>query len=115
MQRMISAVWKLEDVRTLVENSGDIRVCRKRQALGERSEVVDRKLNLLVGELKMYGVSVAGVHQESKWFGKEVWPAAESYTFLHSGIRECGSTLYIGMAHPATPTNTIIVSTGKSS
>ena len=40
------------NVRTLVESSGDVRVCRKRQALGERSEVVDRKLDLLVGELK---------------------------------------------------------------
>ena len=37
-----------------------------------------------MGELKRYVVSVAGV-QESKWFGKDVWPAADGYTFLHSG------------------------------
>ena len=72
------------NVRTLVESSGDLRICRKRQVLGKRSEVVDRKLDLLVWELKRYGVSVAGI-QESKWFGSNVWPAADGYTFLHSG------------------------------
>ena len=49
-----------------------------------RSEVVDRKLDLVVGELRRYKVSVAGI-QESRWFGKDVWPAADGYTFLHSG------------------------------
>ena len=44
--------------------------------LGERSEVVDRKLDLLVSELKRYRVSVAGI-QENWWFGKDVWPAAD--------------------------------------
>ena len=39
------------NVRTL-ECSGDVCVCQKRQVIGERSEVVDRKLDLLVGELK---------------------------------------------------------------
>ena len=48
------------NVRTLVEGSGDLRVCRKRQ-LGEKSEVVDRKLDLLVKEVNRYGVSVAGI------------------------------------------------------
>ena len=52
--------------------------------LDGRSEVVDRKLDLLVGEMKRYGVSVTGI-QESRWFGREVWPAADGYTFLHSG------------------------------
>ena len=45
--------------------------------------MVDRKLDLLVRELKRYRVSVAGI-QESKWFGSDVWPAGE-YIFLHSG------------------------------
>lgn len=49
----------------------------------ESSGVVDRKLDLVVGELKRFGVSVAGI-QESKWFGSDVWQAA-TYTFLHSG------------------------------
>ena len=35
-------------------------------------------------ELKRYGVSVAGI-QETKWFGRGVWPAAEGFTFFHSG------------------------------
>ena len=46
--------------------------------IGERAEVVDRKLDLLVGELKRYRVSVAGI-QESRSFGKDVWPAAKGY------------------------------------
>jgi len=45
---------------------------------------VDRKLDLLEGELKRYKVSVADV-QETKWFGCDVWPSAEGYIMLHSG------------------------------
>ena len=70
--------------------SGDERVCRKRPKEGTRHSnhsdnhgKVDRKLDLLVGELRRYGVSIAGI-QESKWFGSNVWPA-DGYTFLHSG------------------------------
>jgi len=37
-----------------------------------------------VGELKRYKVSVDGV-QETKWFGCDVWPAAEGYIMVHSG------------------------------
>ena len=44
---------------------------------------IDRKIDLLMGELRKYGVSVAGI-QETKWFGKDVWPVGR-YTFLHSG------------------------------
>ena len=40
-------------------------------------------IDLLMGELRKYGVSVAGI-QETKWFGKDVWPVGR-YTFLHSG------------------------------
>ncbi len=61
------------NVRSLVEGSGGLRVCRKRYAACGHSESVDRKLDLLVKELERYGVSVAGI-QESKWFGKDVWP-----------------------------------------
>ena len=32
-------------------------------------------MDLLVRELRMYGASVAGV-QKSRWFGKDVYPAA---------------------------------------
>ena len=44
---------------------------------------IDRKIDLLMGELRKYGVSVAGI-QETKWFGKDVWPVGRC-TFLHSG------------------------------
>ena len=44
---------------------------------------IDRKIDLLVGELRKYGVSVPGI-QETKWFGKDVWPVG-GCTFLHSG------------------------------
>jgi len=44
---------------------------------------VDRKLDLLVGELERYGIAVAG-NQETKWFGSDVWPAAKGYMLLHS-------------------------------
>ena len=44
---------------------------------------MDRKLDLLVSELRRYGVSVAAI-QETKWFGKDVWQA-DRHTFLHSG------------------------------
>ena len=44
---------------------------------------MDRKLDLLVGELQRYGISVARI-QETKWFGKDVWRAVEGFTLLHS-------------------------------
>ena len=71
------------NIRTLVESSGDVQVCRKRKELGEKFNVVDRKLKMQLRELKRYKVSVA-VIQESKWLGKDIWPAADRYTFLHS-------------------------------
>ena len=54
------------NVRFLVENSGDIHICRM-QCLdnGLSCDSVDRKLDLFVGELQCYNVSVAGI-QETK-------------------------------------------------
>ena len=49
----------------------------------DKLEKIDRKIGLLVGALRKYGVSVAGI-QETKWFVMDVWPAG-GYTFLHSG------------------------------
>ena len=85
-RNLVVCTW---NVRTLVENSGDLHICRKRQVLSEGdsnnySTGVDRKLDLVAGELKRYGISVAGI-QETKWFGTDAWPAAEGFTFLHSG------------------------------
>ena len=54
------------NVRSLTEISGDIRISRRNGP--PSNSTVDRKLDLLVGELKRYRVSVAGV-QETKWFG----------------------------------------------
>ena len=73
------------NVGSLVEKSGDIRICRKHCLNSNQScDLVDRKLDLLVGELQRYNVSVGGI-QETKWFGADVWPAANGYTLLHSG------------------------------
>ena len=68
-------------MRSLLENSGDIRVCRCRCPVVP-VDSVDRKLDLLVGELERYGIAVAGI-QETKWFRSDVWPATK--VLLHSG------------------------------
>ena len=75
------ATW---NVRSLVENAGDERICRKRpnEAL-PKPNTVDCKLDLLVRELRRYNVSVGAV-QETKWFGSDIWQA-DGYTLLHSG------------------------------
>ena len=70
----------------MAENSGDIRVCRKRclrNGVSAGADVVDRKLDLFVGKFQRYGVSVARI-QETKWFGKDIWPASYGYTLLDS-------------------------------
>ena len=72
---LVVATW---NVCTLVECSGDERICRK-QIMGvakhsnhsNKPEKIDRKIDLLMGELWKYGVYVAGI-QETKWFGKNV-------------------------------------------
>ena len=81
---LIVGTW---NVRTLVESTGDERICRKQPVqLNKYSNhhddhgKVDRKWDLVVRELKRYRVSVAGI-QESKWFGSDVWPA-DGYTFF---------------------------------
>ena len=72
---LVTGTW---NVRTLVENCGDEHIRRTRPTAkptgSEHS--VDRKLDLLVGELGRYGVSVAGI-QETRWFGSDVWPAGD--------------------------------------
>eukprot|EP00117_Sycon_ciliatum_P039014 scpid35652/ scgid3339/ Craniofacial development protein 2; p97 bucentaur protein len=73
------ATW---NVRSLVEDSGDERICRKRQ---NNNLSIDRKLDFLVAELRRYGIAIAAI-QETKWFESDVW-RADGYTFLHSGRR----------------------------
>ena len=72
------ATW---NVRSLVEDSGDARICRKRPHASPSS--VDRKFDFLVDQLRRYGIAVAAV-LETKWFGADVW-MMKGYTFLHSG------------------------------
>ena len=59
-RNLVVGTW---NVRSLVEGSGDLRVCGKRysDSASGCSESVDRKLDLLVKELERYGVSVAGI------------------------------------------------------
>ena len=82
------AKWNIQ---TLGENAGgDHHICRARPTTNSSSTCaslhqVDRKVDILVNELKRYGVSVAGV-QETKWFGSDAWEV-DGYTFLHSGRR----------------------------
>ena len=78
------------NVRSLVESSGDDKICRKRPSSNRSTANADRMLDLLVRELRRYNISVAGV-QEMKWFGSDVWPAS-GYTFLHSGCPVPGNT-----------------------
>ena len=51
------------NIRSLLKISGDIRISQRNSP--PSSSIVDKKLDLLVGELERYGISVAGV-QETK-------------------------------------------------
>ena len=75
-----------------MENTGDDqRICTVRSRPNPKvchlpsdgPHCVDRKLDLLVNELKKLNEAVAGI-QETKWFGQDVWNA-DGYTLLHSG------------------------------
>ena len=76
-RRITTASW---NVRSLVEDTGDPRVCRRSST---SHSGVDRKLDLLADELRVHGIDLAGI-QETRWFGNDVWPAG-ACTFLHSG------------------------------
>ena len=65
------------NIRSLLENSGDIRICRCHCTVTP-GDSVGRKLDLLVDELARYGI-------ETKWFRSDVWPAAKGYKLLYSG------------------------------
>lgn len=59
-RQLLAAPW---NACSLVENSGDVRVCRK-----SKSDHVDRGLDFLTSELEKFGVDVPGI-PETKWFG----------------------------------------------
>jgi len=71
------------NIRSLFENSVNIRICWHRCPVTP-GDSVDRKLDLLVGELARYKIAVAGI-QETKWFGSDVLPATKGCMLLHSG------------------------------
>ena len=75
---LFAASW---NVRSLVEDAGDPRVCRRGAVASDCS--VDRKIDLLVDELNKFRVDIAAI-QETKWFGSDIWLVGHS-TFLHSG------------------------------
>ena len=81
---LFAATW---NVRSLVESSGDIRVCRAAAwfAALNGGGGVDRKLDLLVDELGKYRVDVAGL-QETKWFGSDVWWLVEARFCILDGL-----------------------------
>ena len=85
------ATW---NVRSLVENAGDVRICRKRpnEAL-QNPNSVDRKLDLLVRELRRHQVSIGAVQETmSKWFGCDVWQA-DRYTLSCTRADHCLTTM----------------------
>jgi len=71
------------NIRSLLENCGDIWICWHRCPVTP-GDSVDRKLDLLVGELARYKIPVAGI-QETKWFGSDFWLATNGYMLLHFG------------------------------
>jgi len=75
-RKLLFSSW---NVQSLVEDTGDVRVCRK----AKRACRVDRGLDFLTQELTKQRVAIAGI-QETKWFGNDVWPTANGL-FLHSG------------------------------
>ena len=54
------------NVRSLVECSGDVHICRSRPVNVAVSENVDRKLDLLVKELRRYHVYVCGRYSRNQ-------------------------------------------------
>eukprot|EP00117_Sycon_ciliatum_P027914 scpid27779/ scgid3366/ Craniofacial development protein 2; p97 bucentaur protein len=75
-ETLFMASW---NVQSLVEDTGDARICRKNKSVSR----VDRGLDFLSAELVKFRVGVAGI-QETKWFGSDVWPIGNC-TFVHSG------------------------------
>ena len=77
---LFAASW---NVRSLVEDSGDARVCRSTTTVPCHDiRTVDRKIDFLAAELTRCRIAVAG-DQETKWFGSDVWSVGKN-TFLHS-------------------------------
>ena len=81
------------NVRTLVEESGDAKICRRgRYPISSGS--VHRKFDFLINELRRFDVDVAAV-QEIKWFGQDIWTSFWLYNAAlwssTAGRRTCAS------------------------
>ena len=75
--RLNIACWNM---RSLVQAEGSVDTAVSRPG---RGVAVDRKVDLMVNELKKYSISVTGI-SETKWFGQEVY-SVSNFTVLHSG------------------------------
>ena len=75
--RLNIACWNM---RSLVQAEGSVDTAVSRPG---RGVAVDRKVDLMVDELKKYSISVTGI-SETKWFGQEVY-SVSNFTVLHSG------------------------------
>ena len=71
-----SITWKLStwNVRSMVDTKGPVEIASQR-ADSHRGE--DRKVNLIVNELRRYDVKVAAL-QGTKWFGSKVYNVSGS-------------------------------------
>ena len=72
---LYAGIW---NVHLLVEASGDRQICHACNTTHD-GPGVERKLNLLVNELKHYSIFIAGI-QETRWFGSDIWAIGE-WTF----------------------------------
>ena len=75
--RLNVACWNL---RSLVQAEGSVYTAVSRPG---RGVAVDRKVDLMVDELRKYSISVTGI-SETKCFGQEVY-SVSNFTILHSG------------------------------
>ena len=66
------------NMRTILEAEGPIEF-----KPGNRGVAVDRKVSLMIQELKKYSVNLTAI-SETKWFGKAICQV-DCYTIFHSG------------------------------
>ena len=67
-------------MRTVVDDDGSVKTGRVRQSEQRGKDSVEKKVVLVIWELKRYATFAAAV-SETKWFGNEI----ENYIILHSG------------------------------
>ena len=80
LSMMNVACW---NARSLIENEGTVETARVRKDERAVKGSVDRKVVLLVWELRRYNIYAAGI-SETKWFSSNVYEV-EGHVVLHSG------------------------------